>query len=189
MVSMSTPWYLCVHQGFATIEQGARVQLLGCVSPERNERAQQIFRQELNITRMASLLSLHMTAVRFSRQNRLVGNRLPRLPRGKTVPAVVTDCLTCELRILRQFIFLLTTVLRVLWLYLYSKDIGAGPDAKFSLFRLTVGKLWPCLCCLFGQKRLLFSYIALSTSFLSLKRKNLFIWPWNELKSRCQRAI
>ena len=46
-----------------------------------------------------------MTAVRFSRQNRLVGNRLPRLPRGQTVPAVVTDCLTCELRILRQLIF------------------------------------------------------------------------------------
>ena len=51
------------------------------------------------------LLTLHMTAVRFSRQNRLVGNGLPRLPRGQTVPAVVTDCLTCELQILRQFIF------------------------------------------------------------------------------------
>ena len=34
--------------------------------------------------------------------------------------------------------FLLTTVPRVLWLYLYSTDIGAVPDAKFSLFRLTV---------------------------------------------------
>ena len=28
--------------------------------------------------------------------------------------------------------FLLTTVPRVLWLYLYSTDIGAGPDAVFA---------------------------------------------------------
>ena len=58
-------------------------------------------------------------------------------------------------------------------LYLYSTDIGAGPDAKFSLFRLTVGKLWPCLCCLFGQKRLLFSYIALSTFFFVPEKKKI----------------
>ena len=38
-------------------------------------------------------------------QNRLLGNRLPCLPCGQTIPAVVTDCLTCELRSLRQFIF------------------------------------------------------------------------------------
>ena len=44
-------------------------------------------------------------------------------------------------------------------------------DLPYSLFRLTVGKLWPCLCCLFGQKRLLFSYIALSTSFFVPEKK------------------
>ena len=34
-----------------------------------------------------------------------MGNKLPHLPHGQTIPVVVTDCLTCELRILRQFIF------------------------------------------------------------------------------------
>ena len=136
------------------------------------------------------LLTLHITAVQFSRQNRLLGNRLPRLLRGQTVPAVCDGLFDLRVTNSAPVYFLLTTVLiRVLWLYSYSMDIGAGPDAKFSLFLFTVGKLWPCLCCLFGQKRLLFSYIVLSTSFLSLKRKNRFVWPWNELKSRCQRAI
>ena len=85
------------------------------------------------------LARLHMTAVRFSRQNRLLGNRLPRLPRGQTVPAVVTDCLTCEYIVSYELcasLFLLTTVPRVLWLYLYSTDIAAGPDAKFRFLDL-----------------------------------------------------
>ena len=36
------------------------------------------------------------------------------------------------------------------------------------------------------------SYLAIlhfQLVFLSLKRKNRFVWPWNELKSRSQRAI
>ena len=52
-------------------------------------------------------------------------------------------------------------------------DIGAGPDTNFSLFRITIGKLWLCLYCLFDQEWLLFSYIALSTIFLSLKIKKI----------------
>ena len=111
-----------------------------------------------------------MTAVRFSRQNRLLGNRLPRLPRVRTLPAVATDCLTCELQILHQIIFSYDRSESIMAV-LYYTDIGAGPDAKFSLFRLTVGKLLPCLCCLFGQKRLLFSDIALSTSFFVPEKK------------------
>ena len=66
--------------------------------------------------------------------------------------------------------FYLTTFLTVLWLYSYSTDIEAGPDVRFLLLRHTVGKLRPCLRCLFGQKRL--CYIALSSNFLLLKGKD-----------------
>ena len=131
------------------------------------------------------LLTLHMTTVRFSWQNRLVGNGLPCFPQ-RADRICGCDGLF-DLGVTNS----ISTIPRVLWLYLYSTDIGLGPDAKFSLFRLTVGKLWPCLCCLFGEKTgsYLAIIIALLTSFLSLKRTNRFVWTWNELKSRCQRAI
>ena len=77
---------------------------------------------------------------------------------------------------MRQFIFTYDRSESIMAVFLFYGYCGRA-RCKVSLFRLTVGKLWSCLCCLFGQKWLLFSYIAISTSFLSLKRKNASSGP------------